>query len=54
MKISQNYKIPMIESSELKKVNKQRAPMEDASITLGRKRKVIMGDRLKEGAGWEK
>jgi hypothetical protein len=35
------------------KVNKQKGLSEDASITLGRKKKVITRGRGREQAGWE-
>ena len=42
------YKIPRIQSTELKKINKSIGPNEDASVPLGRKKKAITGDRGKE------
>jgi hypothetical protein len=39
------YRIPRIQSTELKKVNKQTGPIEDASILLGKEKKAITGDR---------
>ena len=35
------YRIPKIESTELKKVNKLKCPSEDASVPLGREKKTI-------------
>jgi hypothetical protein len=35
----------MIQSTELKKVNKQKGPSKDASIPLKREKKTIMRDR---------
>ena len=35
------YRIPKIQSTELKKVNKLKGPSEDASVPLGRKKKAI-------------
>ena len=52
--LPKKYKLPRIQSTELKKVNKQKGPSEDASITLGREKKTIKGGRGREGAGWEK
>jgi hypothetical protein len=49
-----NYRIPRIQSTELKKVNKKKGPSEVASIPLGREKKAIMGGRKKEGPRWEK
>jgi len=37
------YIIPRIKSRELKKVNKQKGPNEDASIPPGREKKTITG-----------
>ena len=55
MDISQKrYRIPKIQSTELKKVNKPKGSSEDASIPLGREKKVIVGGRGKEGPGWER
>ena len=43
MDISQKkkYRIPKIQSTELKKVNKLKCPNEDASVPLGREKKAI-------------
>ena len=42
MDISQKkYRIPKIQSTELKKVNKLKCPSEDASVPLGREKKAI-------------
>ena len=43
MDISQKkkYRIPKIQSTELKKVNKLKGPSEDASVPLGREKKAI-------------
>ena len=35
------YRIHKIQSTELKKVNKLKCPSEDASVPLGREKKVI-------------
>jgi hypothetical protein len=35
------YRIPKILSTELKKLNKLKCPIEDASVPLGRKKKAI-------------
>jgi hypothetical protein len=37
------YRIPKIQSTELKKVNKLKCPSEDASVPLGREKKAITG-----------
>jgi hypothetical protein len=39
------YRIPRIQSTELKKVNKPKDPSEDDLILLGREKKTIMKDR---------
>ena len=42
MDISQKrYRIPKIQSTELKKLNKLKCPSEDASVPLGREKKAI-------------
>jgi hypothetical protein len=38
------YRIPRIQSTELKKVSKLKGPSEDASIPLGREKKAIIGE----------
>jgi hypothetical protein len=35
------YRIPRIQSTELKKVNELKGPKEDVSIALGREKKAI-------------
>jgi hypothetical protein len=42
---SKKYRIPSIQSKELKKVTKQKSSSEDASIPLGREKKTIKGGR---------
>jgi hypothetical protein len=37
------YKIPKIQSTELKNVNKLKGPSEDASVPLGREKEAIIG-----------
>ena len=44
MDISQKVKIPKIQSTELKKVNKLKCPSEDASVPLGREKKPITSE----------
>ena len=44
------YRIPRIQSTELKKVNKPKGPSENASITLGREKKGK--GREREKTGW--
>jgi hypothetical protein len=45
------HRIPRIQSSEFKKVNKLKGPSENASIIFGREKKAITGGRRREGAG---
>jgi hypothetical protein len=52
LKINKKYRIPKIQSIELKKVNKLRGPIEDTSIPLGREKKAITGGR-REAESWE-
>jgi hypothetical protein len=53
------YRIPKIQSTELKKLNKLKCPSEDTSVSLGREKKAITsgeGERDiggKEGGGGE-
>ena len=44
------YRIPRIESTELKKVNKQKGPNEDVSTLLGTEKKNHR--RQREGGTW--
>jgi hypothetical protein len=37
----QKYRIPKIQSTELKKVNKLKCPSEDSSVSLGIEKKAI-------------
>jgi hypothetical protein len=46
--------MPRIQSTRLKKVNKQKDPSEDALIPLGREKKTIPGARVRERPVWEK
>jgi hypothetical protein len=48
------YRIARIQSTELKKVNKQKGPNEDASIPLGREKKAIRGGRGRKGPECER
>ena len=43
------YRIPKIQSTELKKVNKLKGPREDASVPLGREKNAVTVGR--EGPG---
>ena len=45
------YRIPRIQSTELKKTNKLKGLSEDASIPRGRTKKIIVGGRGREGPG---
>jgi hypothetical protein len=42
------YRMPKIQSIELKKVNKSKGPRENASIPLGREKKAIIAGRGRE------
>ena len=44
--LAKKYRIPRIQSTELKKVNKLKGPSEDASILLGRGKKRIIETNL--------
>jgi len=46
------YRLPRIQSTELRKVNKLRGP--NASIPLGREKKAITGGRGREEHGWKR
>ena len=46
------YRIPSIQSTEIKKVNKLKDLSEDASVPLGREKKAIMGGRGGERPEW--
>ena len=50
-KKKKEYRIPKIQSTELKKVNKLKGPSEDASVPLGREMKAITGDRKRRDLG---
>ena len=43
--------MPGIQSTELKKFNKQKGPNEDASIPQKKEKKAIMRERKREGPG---
>jgi hypothetical protein len=49
-KEKKQYRIPEIQSTELKKVNKLKCPSEDASVPLEKERKAITSG---EGETWE-
>ena len=40
---SKKHRIPRVQATELEKINKLKSPSEDASISLGRERIVIIG-----------
>jgi hypothetical protein len=42
-------RIPKIQSTELKKINKLKGPSEDTSVPLGREKKAITGWRREGG-----
>jgi hypothetical protein len=58
-KKKKKYRIPKIQSTELKKVNKLKGPSEEASVPLGREKKAITSweggawERTVNGCGWE-
>ena len=45
------YRIPNTQSTELKKVNKLKGPSEDASVSLGREKKVTMREEVGRDLG---
>jgi hypothetical protein len=47
------YRMPRIQSTELKKVNNPKGPSEDASIPIQREKKGIMEGKGKKVPGWE-
>jgi hypothetical protein len=53
---TQKYQIPKIQSTELKKVNKLKCPIEHTSVPLGREKKTITSGRegpgRESGQGW--
>ena len=57
----QKYRIPKIQSTELKKVNKPKCPNENTSVPLGREKKAItsgegskdLGGKMDRGEEWE-
>jgi hypothetical protein len=48
------YRIPKIQSMELKTVNKLKGPRQDTSIPLGREKKTITGGVGMKALGWER
>jgi hypothetical protein len=48
------YRIPRIQSIELKKANKLKGSNEDAPIPLERENKAIKASRGREGPGWKR
>ena len=53
MDISQkkNYRIPKIQSIEIKKVNKLKGPSEDTSVPLGREKKATTSGEGRKNMG---
>ena len=45
------YRIPKIQSTELKKINKLKCPSEDSSVLLGRENKATSKWGEREGSG---
>jgi hypothetical protein len=52
--LAKKYRIPRIQSTDLKKVNKQKGPSDMPQFHLGRKKKAIVGCREMEGPEWER
>lgn len=52
--LAKMYRIPGIQSTELKKVNTQKGPIENSLISLGREKNTITGGRVREKFGWER
>jgi hypothetical protein len=50
--LAKRYRIPRMQSTELKKINKLQGPSEDISIPLGREKRAK--GRGKEKTGWER
>ena len=48
------FRIPMIQLTDLMKINKKEDPSENTSFLLRRENKMIMGGRGLEGSGWER
>ena len=46
---AKKYRIPRMQPTELKKINKPKGPSKDASISLGREKKAIRGGRERKG-----
>jgi hypothetical protein len=52
-KKKKKYRIPKVQSTELKKINKLKCPSEDVSVILGREKKAITSQVGREGGAWE-
>ena len=48
------YRIPMLHSTDPKKLNKKEGPSADAWILLKRGNKIVIRGRWREGTGWER
>ena len=51
--MEKKYRIRKIQSTELKKLNKLKCPSEDASVTVGRKKKAITSGEGGRDLGWK-
>lgn len=54
MDLSQKYRIPRIQATELSKVNRQNGPSEDDSVLLGREKNTVIGGRGRKAPRWER
>jgi hypothetical protein len=53
-KKKKKYRIPKIQSTEFKKLNKLKCPNEDVSVPLGKEKKAITSSQVRrEGRTWE-
>jgi hypothetical protein len=48
------YKIPMLHSTDPKKLNKVEGPSEGAWILLRRRNEIVHERQMEDGAGWER
>jgi hypothetical protein len=52
-KKKKKYRIPKIQSTELKKINNLKCPSEDASVPLGKEKKAITRGERRRDLTWE-
>jgi hypothetical protein len=50
--LAKKYRIPLIQSTDSKKLNKKECLSEDASVSLRRRNKIVTGSTGMEGPGW--